>query len=257
MSALADELEPYGELVSGLPSPALLVVGDGFPLKELSKGLGLRYIGDQPALTPDFIRGFLETLSFHTYGRITLMFNLRGTSDAAQTTLLKTVEEGLPGVSIILATEVSWLDRILPTIRSRCFLALAPPPGVGLIRAVLASRGVSEARLRQVGGSYPGSILEAILEYDIGSREPVDNLLRSLETGNTLAALSTAGGMGGPENRLLALLVRRHILGIARVQALAGLPLSLLATWAEILEDPSVPNATAARWGVLEVTGAA
>ncbi len=76
---------------------------------------------------------------------------------AAANALLKTLEEPLPGVIFILASEAP--ERVLPTVRSRCVrVALVAPAETMARHWIIASTGIDPMiaqRLLDAGGGAP------------------------------------------------------------------------------------------------------
>jgi len=90
-------------------------------------------------------RSAIEGLAIGTYrggNRVVLVYPLESLRADAANTLLKSLEE--PPASTIFILVTSRLDRILPTIRSRCRLVALPPPdrasGLAWLRHEIASR---------------------------------------------------------------------------------------------------------------------
>ncbi|MDP3621133.1 MAG: DNA polymerase III subunit delta' [Polynucleobacter sp.] len=80
-------------------------------------------------ITIEDARSAIQTLSIGTHrggNRVVLVYPLEALRSEAANTLLKSLEEPPSGTIFILVT--SRLDRVLPTIRSRCRLLAAPPP---------------------------------------------------------------------------------------------------------------------------------
>jgi DNA polymerase III subunit delta' len=90
-------------------------------------------------------RSAIEGLAIGTHrggNRVVLVYPLESLRADAANTLLKSLEE--PPSSTIFVLVTSRLDRVLPTIRSRCRLIALPPPdrvtGLAWLRQEIASR---------------------------------------------------------------------------------------------------------------------
>ena len=90
-------------------------------------------------------RSAIEGLAIGTHrggNRVVLVYPLESLRADAANTLLKSLEEPPAGTIFILVT--SRLDRVLPTIRSRCRLIALPPPdraiGLAWLRQEIAAR---------------------------------------------------------------------------------------------------------------------
>ena len=82
-------------------------------------------------------------------------------NEDAQSALLKTLEEPAPGVTIVLCADQE--DRLLPTVRSRCFRVRLGLVGARDIEAIVADHGLADpptaARLGRLAGGRPGLAL--------------------------------------------------------------------------------------------------
>lgn len=85
------------------------------------------------------------------------LLNLQGAN-----TLLKTVEEPVPGTVIILLG--SSVDAVLPTLVSRCQIVPFGPVARPLIESELLKRGLDEARARELGAIADGRLGWALTE---------------------------------------------------------------------------------------------
>ncbi|WP_296949639.1 DNA polymerase III subunit delta' [uncultured Massilia sp.] len=124
-------------------------------------------------------------ISTHRQGlRVVVLYPAEALNMPASNALLKTLEEPPPGTVFLLASNS--LDRLLPTILSRCRkFALALPDHAAAL-AWLQEQGVQDADgwLREQGGAP----LAALAQAETGSREELDALLQVL----ALPAVDTA-----------------------------------------------------------------
>jgi len=128
-------------------------------------------------------------ISTHRQGlRVVVLYPAEALNMPASNALLKTLEEPPPGTVFLLASNS--LDRLLPTILSRCRKFALPMPGHDEALAWLKEQGVSDADswLREQGGAP----LAALQESEAGSREELDTLLQFLANPAVDAALRTA-----------------------------------------------------------------
>ncbi len=109
-------------------------------------------------------------------------------SKAAFNALLKTLEEPPPGTVFLLAS--NGLDRLLPTILSRCRKFALPMPDHPAALAWLKEQGVPDADswLREEGGAP----LAARDQAETGNREELDALLHFLARPSADGALRNA-----------------------------------------------------------------
>jgi DNA polymerase-3 subunit delta' len=139
---------------------------------------------DQVRALADFMN-----ISTHRQGkRVVVLYPAEALNTAASNALLKTLEEP-PADTVFLLVSNS-LDRLLPTILSRCRkVALAKPePAVAL--AWLAAQGVTDAEsaLAEQGGAP----LAALREAQSGEREELAPYLQFLAAPSIDGALKTA-----------------------------------------------------------------
>ncbi len=128
-------------------------------------------------------------ISTHRQGlRVVVLYPAEALNMPASNALLKTLEEPPPGTVFLLASNS--LDRLLPTILSRCRKFALPMPGHDEALAWLQAQGVQDADswLREQGGAP----LAALQESESGSREEMDTLLHFLANPAVDAALRTA-----------------------------------------------------------------
>ncbi|KAF1037492.1 MAG: DNA polymerase III subunit delta' [Herbaspirillum frisingense] len=139
----------------------------------------------------DQIRALADFMNVSTHRsglRVVMLYPAEALNTAAANALLKTLEEPPPGTMFLLLS--NRLDRLLPTILSRCrkFALIGPTHEAGL--AWLKAQGVKDADawLAEQGGA-PLAALEAA-QGD--SREVLDELLRHLSQPGVDGALRTA-----------------------------------------------------------------
>lgn len=128
-------------------------------------------------------------ISTHRQGlRVVVLYPAEALNMPASNALLKTLEEPPPGTVFLLASNS--LDRLLPTILSRCRkFALAMPDHAQAL-AWLQQQGVQDADgwLREQGGAP----LAALAQSETGNRDELDALLQILAQPSVDAALRAA-----------------------------------------------------------------
>jgi len=128
-------------------------------------------------------------ISTHRQGlRVVVLYPAEALNMPASNALLKTLEEPPPGTVFLLAS--NGLDRLLPTILSRCRKFALGVPSHAAALAWLQAEGVSDADswLREEGGAP----LAALAQSQGGSREELDALLGFLARPNIESALRQA-----------------------------------------------------------------
>jgi DNA polymerase-3 subunit delta' len=128
-------------------------------------------------------------ISTHRRGlRVVVLYPAEALNMPASNALLKTLEEPPPGTVFLLAS--NGLDRLLPTILSRCRKFALPTPDHAAALAWLQAQGVNDADgwLREQGGAP----LAALAQAEAGSREELDTLLQVLAQPNVESALRAA-----------------------------------------------------------------
>ncbi|HEY1044220.1 MAG TPA: DNA polymerase III subunit delta' [Telluria sp.] len=128
-------------------------------------------------------------ISTHRRGlRVVVLYPAEALNTPASNALLKTLEEPPPGTVFLLASH--GLDRLLPTILSRCRKFALPLPAHQEALAWLHAQGLADADgwLREQGGA-PLAALEA---SSGGSREEMDTLLQMLANPSVEGAIRTA-----------------------------------------------------------------
>jgi len=133
--------------------------------------------------------GDFMNISTHRQGlRVVVLYPAEALNMPSSNALLKTLEEPPPGTVFLLAS--NGLDRLLPTILSRCRKFALPLPGHAEALAWLEAQGVQDADgwLREQGGAP----LAALVQAETGSREELDSLLQILAQPSVDAALRAA-----------------------------------------------------------------
>jgi DNA polymerase-3 subunit delta' len=128
-------------------------------------------------------------ISTHRQGlRVVVLYPAEALNMPASNALLKTLEEPPPGTVFLLASNS--LDRLLPTILSRCRKFAMPMPDHAQALAWLQAQGVNDADgwLREQGGAP----LAALAQAEGGSREELDTLLQVLAQPSVDGALRAA-----------------------------------------------------------------
>lgn len=128
-------------------------------------------------------------ISTHRQGlRVVVLYPAEALNMPSSNALLKTLEEPPPGTVFLLAS--NGLDRLLPTILSRCRKFALPMPDHAQALAWLEAQGVQDADgwLREQGGAP----LAALVQAETGSREELDALLHILAQPSVDAALRAA-----------------------------------------------------------------
>ncbi|WP_229521231.1 DNA polymerase III subunit delta' [Massilia sp. IC2-477] len=133
--------------------------------------------------------GDFMNISTHRQGlRVVVLYPAEALNMPASNALLKTLEEPPPGTVFLLASNS--LDRLLPTILSRCRKFALPMPAHDEALAWLKAQGVQDADswLREQGGAP----LAALAEAEAGSREEMDVLLHFLANPSVEGSLRAA-----------------------------------------------------------------
>jgi DNA polymerase III subunit delta' len=128
-------------------------------------------------------------ISTHRQGlRVVVLYPAESLNMPASNALLKTLEEPPPGTVFLLAS--NGLDRLLPTILSRCRKFALPMPDHASALAWLQAQGVQDADgwLREQGGAP----LAALAQAETGSREELDGPLQVLAQPSVDLALRSA-----------------------------------------------------------------
>ena len=128
-------------------------------------------------------------ISTHRQGlRVVVVYPAEAMNVHASNSLLKTLEEPPPGTVFLLASNS--LDRLLPTILSRCRKFALPMPDHAAASRWLNAQGLAEADswLREQGGAP----LLALAQSETGNRDEMEALLQLLARPNVDGALKTA-----------------------------------------------------------------
>jgi DNA polymerase-3 subunit delta' len=128
-------------------------------------------------------------ISTHRQGlRVVVLYPAEALNMPASNALLKTLEEPPPGTVFLLASNS--LDRLLPTILSRCRKFALPMPSHAEALAWLKGQGVSDADswLREQGGAP----LAAMAQAEVGNRDDLEVLLQLLARPSVEGALKVA-----------------------------------------------------------------
>ncbi|MCU6499236.1 DNA polymerase III subunit delta' [Rugamonas sp. A1-17] len=128
-------------------------------------------------------------ISTHRQGlRVVVLYPAEALNMPASNALLKTLEEPPPGTVFLLASNS--LDRLLPTILSRCRKFALPMPSHAEALAWLKTQGVSDADswLREQGGAP----LAAMAQAEVGNRDDLEVLLQLLAHPSVEGALKVA-----------------------------------------------------------------
>ena len=128
-------------------------------------------------------------ISTHRQGlRVVVLYPAEALNMPASNALLKTLEEPPPGTVFLLASNS--LDRLLPTILSRCRKFAMPMPSHAEALVWLKAQGVADADswLREQGGAP----LAAMAQAESGNRDDMEALLQLLAHPSVEGALKTA-----------------------------------------------------------------
>lgn len=128
-------------------------------------------------------------ISTHRQGlRVVVLYPAEALNTPASNALLKTLEEPPPGTVFLLSSNS--LDRLLPTILSRCRKFALPMPDTDQALAWLKEQGLADADswLREQGGAP----LAALAQSETGNREELDAFLQCLAHPSVDGALKTA-----------------------------------------------------------------
>ena len=128
-------------------------------------------------------------ISTHRQGlRVVVLYPAEALNTPASNALLKTLEEPPPNTVFLLASNS--LDRLLPTILSRCRKFALPMPDHAAATRWLNEQGLVDADswLREQGGSP----LAALAQSETGNRDEMDTFLQLLAHPTIDGALKTA-----------------------------------------------------------------
>ena len=138
-----------------------------------------------------------------------MIHDIHKMQDAAANCLLKTLEEPEAHTTFILIT--SQIQRLLPTIVSRCQVVRFAPFSVNEISQFLIRQGVSPDISGQLAALSNGSLSKALdLNQGDYKTEVIDTFEDIIKTGSILDAFSTAALLKGKKSmadHLLSLLL--------------------------------------------------
>ena len=156
---------------------------------------------DQIRALADFMN-----ISTHRQGkRVVVLYPAEAMNGITANALLKTLEEPPPNTVIILVSNS--LDRLLPTILSRCRKLALPLPSQAEALAWLKAQGIADGDmwLAEQGGAP----LTALAQAQGAEREVIDEFLAHLARPGVEAALKTADRLSkAPPPELVGLLQR-------------------------------------------------
>jgi len=171
--------------------PADAEEGDGERKSKSTKAPSKEIKIEQIRNLADFMN-----ISTHRQGlRVVVLYPAEALNMPASNALLKTLEEPPPGTVFLLSSNS--LDRLLPTILSRCRKFALPMPSHGEALAWLKEQDVPDADswLREQGGAP----LAALAESSNGSRDDMEALLQFLARPAPDSALRTADKLAKAE----------------------------------------------------------
>lgn len=118
-------------------------------------------------------------ISTHRQGlRVVVLYPAEALNTPASNALLKTLEEPPPGTVFLLASNS--LDRLLPTILSRCRKFALPLPDHAVALDWLKQQGLNEADAESWLREQGGAPLAALAQSEAGNREELELLLSVL-----------------------------------------------------------------------------
>jgi len=165
--------------------------GDGERKSKSTKAPSKEIKIEQIRALSDFMN-----ISTHRQGlRVVVLYPAEALNMPASNALLKTLEEPPPGTVFLLSSNS--LDRLLPTILSRCRKFALPMPSHDQALAWLNEQGVPDADswLREQGGAP----LAALSESGNGSRDDMEALLHFLARPAPDSALRAADKLAKAE----------------------------------------------------------
>lgn len=157
------------------------------------------------------------TISTHRSGkRVVLLYPAEALNGAAANALLKTLEEPPPNTVLILVS--NGLDRLLPTILSRCRKFAMPMPSKAEALQWLVAQGVADAPmwLAEQGGAPLAALAQVQSESD--EREALDAFLAHLAQPSIEAALKTAERLAKSPPVILLGCLQRWLYDLAALQ---------------------------------------
>ena len=131
--------------------------------------------------------------------RFVMIHDIHKMQDAAANCLLKTLEEPEPNTTFILIT--SQIQKLLPTIISRCQIVRFAPFTTEDVEQFLTARGISQDIATQLAALSNGSLATA-LELSEGDykTEVLSTFEEMLSASSSLDAFSTAAALKGKKN---------------------------------------------------------
>lgn len=134
------------------------------------------------------LAGFMNITTHRNGNRVVLLYPAETLNAVSANALLKTLEEPQPHTVMILVT--SRIDRLLPTIVSRCRKFAMPMPARSASLSWLAAQQVPDAQswLDEQGGAP----LSALASSRAGARSELDAFLIQLSRPSRAGALSVA-----------------------------------------------------------------
>lgn len=168
-------------------------------------------------ITVDQIRGLNDMvgLSSHRQGlRVVVMHPAEALNMAAANALLKMLEEPPPGTIFVLVSHQ--MQRLLPTIRSRCHKIAAPRPSPQVSASWLATQGVKDAEfcLAQAGGSP----LLAIQANEATTRSETEAFAKQLAQAATIDPFVAAAHWGRDGLLTAVVLLQKWVYDMLRVR---------------------------------------
>ena len=147
-------------------------------------------------------------ISTHRQGlRVVVLYPAEALNTPASNALLKTLEEPPPNTVFLLSSNS--LDRLLPTILSRCRKFALPMPDSAAAISWLNAQGLADADswLREQGGAP----LAALAQSETGNRDEMETLLQLLAHPTIDGALKTADKLSKTPLSLLVSLQQRWL----------------------------------------------
>ncbi|WP_395825186.1 DNA polymerase III subunit delta' [Collimonas sp.] len=136
------------------------------------------------------LAGFMN-ISTHRQGqRVVLLYPAEALNTASANALLKTLEEPPPNTVFLLCSNS--LDRLLPTILSRCRKFAMPVPSLVAALAWLQAQGLKEADARSLLAEQGGAPLTAYAQSQSDGRALIDEFLEHLTQPGIDGALKCA-----------------------------------------------------------------
>jgi DNA polymerase-3 subunit delta' len=235
-------LEPVRQLSAELPIDAC---GTCRSCDRIARGVHVDVLAlepdDRASIKIDVVRGVLETAQYRPFEgkrRFVLISDADTLEPAAQSALLKSLEEPPPSTTFILVTTIP--GALLPTVRSRCmrltFGRLTPQE---LTAALVRDHGFDEANARTTVPLANGSLGLALSlsDSDVTTQRDLAMELLQRTAGRTdaQAKLQAASALIGPQKKErsrqeLAVILRFTSSMLRDIEALnAGADSSLLA----------------------------